>query len=124
MQVPEECPLCIAQLIDDCLENPPRERPSARQAYDIIKTALAPLQALPPAQEVCFTHTVTDERYTVHLTCKQGSGGSQTAVLLQLRLFEAQVHTACFWPACNSIHPGNEHPAARRRCTFLILTGL
>ena len=52
MQVPEEWPLDIAQLIDDCLENPPRERPSARQAYDIIKAALAPSQAPPPAQEV------------------------------------------------------------------------
>ena len=36
--MPEECPRGhVAQLIDDCLENPPRERPSARQAYDIIK---------------------------------------------------------------------------------------
>ncbi len=50
--MPEECPLSIAQLIDDCLENPPKERPSARQAYDIIKAALAPMQAPHRAQEV------------------------------------------------------------------------
>lgn len=52
MQVPEECPLAIAQLIDDCLENPPKERPSARQAYDIIKAALTPSHSPPLAQEV------------------------------------------------------------------------
>ena len=53
-QVPEECPLAIAQLIDDCLENPPRDRPSARQAYDIIKAALVPAPSSPPSsQEVC-----------------------------------------------------------------------
>ena len=52
-QVPEECPLAIAQLIDDCLENPPRERPSARQAHDIIKAALVPAPSSPPPpQEV------------------------------------------------------------------------
>ena len=60
LQVPEECPLSIAQLIDDCLENPPRERPSARQAYDIIKAALAPSQACPRAQEVRCRLTRTD----------------------------------------------------------------
>ena len=54
LQVPEECPLTVAQLIDDCLENPARERPSARQAYDIIKAALAPSQAPPSRQLVPF----------------------------------------------------------------------
>lgn len=54
LQVPEECPLAIAQLIDDCLENPPRERPTARQAYDIIKQTLIPLPRA-PAQEVRFS---------------------------------------------------------------------
>lgn len=42
-QVPEECPAAIAKLIEDCMERPPHERPSARQAYDVIRgTSAAP----------------------------------------------------------------------------------
>ncbi len=43
--------MAIAQLIDDCLENPPKERPTARQAHDIIKRCLTSLPSSPP-QEV------------------------------------------------------------------------
>ena len=43
--------MAIAQLIDDCLENPPKERPTARQAHDIIKRCLTSLPSSSP-QEV------------------------------------------------------------------------
>ena len=43
--------MAIAQLIDDCLENPPKERPTARQAHDIIKRCLTSLPRSQP-QEV------------------------------------------------------------------------
>ena len=42
--------MAIAQLIDDCLENPPKERPTARQAHDIIKGCLTSLPTSPPQQ--------------------------------------------------------------------------
>ena len=50
-QVPEECPASVVQLIEDCMEKPPEGRPTARQAYDIIKECFSSpeaLQARPP----------------------------------------------------------------------------
>ena len=53
-QVPEECPAAIAQLIQDCMGRPPDERPSARQAYDIIRSAsAAALQARGRQRPAC-----------------------------------------------------------------------
>lgn len=43
-QVPEECPAGIERLIDDCMEKPPEERPSAREAFQVIKHHLSPCQ--------------------------------------------------------------------------------
>ena len=37
MQVPEECPVEIRDLIEDCTEKPPAERPTANQAFHRIK---------------------------------------------------------------------------------------
>ncbi|BDA46937.1 probable mitogen-activated protein kinase kinase kinase 20 at C-terminar half [Coccomyxa sp. Obi] len=42
LQVPEECPASIAELIDDCLERPPEDRPSAREAFEVIKKSMSP----------------------------------------------------------------------------------
>jgi serine/threonine protein kinase len=48
-QVPEECPPAIAELIEHCMERPPDGRPSAREAYDVIRDAIA-------AQTPCQVH--------------------------------------------------------------------
>ncbi|CAL8471556.1 g11098 [Coccomyxa elongata] len=42
VQVPAECPASIAELIDDCLERPPEDRPSAREAFEVIKKSMSP----------------------------------------------------------------------------------
>ena len=36
----------MVQLIEDCMEKPPEGRPTARQAYDIIKECFASPEAL------------------------------------------------------------------------------
>ncbi len=41
-QVPEECPESIAELIDECLERPPEDRPSAKEAFEVIKNSMSP----------------------------------------------------------------------------------
>ena len=46
LQVPEECPASVVQLIEDCMEKPPEGRPTARQAYDIIKECADTPEAL------------------------------------------------------------------------------
>ena len=40
-RVPEECPQEIADLVQQCKAVDPRQRPSARQAFDIIKANFA-----------------------------------------------------------------------------------
>ncbi|KAK9829623.1 hypothetical protein WJX72_006940 [[Myrmecia] bisecta] len=39
VKVPEECPVAIAQLIDDCLELDPANRPTARELFDRLRDA-------------------------------------------------------------------------------------
>lgn len=46
MQAPEECPAEIEQLIDSCLATDPKDRPTAKQAFDII-SACSPHLAAP-----------------------------------------------------------------------------
>ena len=38
LEVPQECPAEINDLINSCLEEDPNNRPSAREAYDILKS--------------------------------------------------------------------------------------
>lgn len=49
-QVPQECPLQVEQLIDLCLATDPADRPTAKQAFDIISTCSSPAATavLPP----------------------------------------------------------------------------
>ena len=49
VQVPEECPAEVEQLIDLCLATDPADRPTAKQAFDIISTCSPPLAAPDPA---------------------------------------------------------------------------
>lgn len=48
MQVPEECPAEIEQLIDLCLATDPADRPTAKQAFDTISSCSPPLAAPTP----------------------------------------------------------------------------
>lgn len=41
-QVPQECPLEVEQLIDMCLATDPADRPTAKQAFDIISSCSSP----------------------------------------------------------------------------------
>ena len=41
-QVPQECPLQVEQLIDLCLATDPADRPTAKQAFDIISSCSSP----------------------------------------------------------------------------------
>ncbi len=40
VQVPEECPQAIADLVDTCLNESPAARPTAQQIFDIISSTL------------------------------------------------------------------------------------
>ena len=48
VQVPEECPAEIEQLIDMCLATEPADRPTAKQAFDIISSCSSHLPAVAP----------------------------------------------------------------------------
>ncbi|CAL5224202.1 g6845 [Coccomyxa viridis] len=116
LKVPEECPLSIAQLIDDCLENPPKERPSARQAYDIIKAALAPMQAPHRAQEgpneavleAAAQHcremlSKSDLQQSMRSARNPGQQGQPIASMALSNLAPHDLHTGAI--------PGSSHPS-------------
>lgn len=56
VQVPEECPAEIEQLIDLCLATEPADRPTAKQAFDIISSCSPHLPALAPPTPAPIPH--------------------------------------------------------------------
>lgn len=55
-QVPQECPAEIEQLIDMCLATKPADRPTAKQAFDIISSCSPHLPALAPPTPAPIPH--------------------------------------------------------------------
>ena len=60
MQAPEECPAEIEQLIDLCLATDPTDRPTAKQAFDIISACSPHLAAPSPPNPSQPTHLPAD----------------------------------------------------------------
>lgn len=56
MQVPEECPAEIEQLIDMCLAMDPADRPTAKEAFDVISTCNPPLPVVAPPTPAPIPH--------------------------------------------------------------------
>ena len=66
LQVPQECPAEIEQLIDLCLATEPSDRPTAKQAFDII-SACSPTLAAPifPADSQTRQQSITPPSHQV-----------------------------------------------------------
>ena len=45
MQVPEECPQEVADVIDSCLLSDSEQRPSAKDVYNALRTLVSPTLA-------------------------------------------------------------------------------
>lgn len=56
VQVPEECPAEIEQLIDLCLATDPADRPTAKEAFDIISSCNPHLPAVAPPTPAPIPH--------------------------------------------------------------------
>ena len=60
MQAPEECPAEIEQLIDLCLATDPKDRPTAKQAFDVISACSPHLAAPSPPTPPQAIHAPAD----------------------------------------------------------------
>ena len=56
VQVPEECPAEVEQLIDMCLATNPADRPTAKEAFDIISSCNPHLPAVAPPAPAPIPH--------------------------------------------------------------------
>lgn len=90
MQVPLECPFEVEQLIDMCLATDPSERPTAKQAFDIISSCATPAasalpanaasQPVPPVQELATHQAISGGAASQKPSAAAQSHGLQGAI--------------------------------------------